>query len=61
MDSADGPAHWGRGRASSDLPGAPLYRIESNQSNASIFEDVGMAHDEVFFLMQSPSIEERLG
>ncbi|KAI1754422.1 hypothetical protein F4782DRAFT_29552 [Xylaria castorea] len=27
---------------------APLYRLGSNQSNASVFEDVEMAHDELF-------------
>ncbi|KAI0199076.1 hypothetical protein F4808DRAFT_434112 [Astrocystis sublimbata] len=28
--------------------GAPLYRLGSNQSNASVFEDVEMAQDELF-------------
>ncbi len=28
-------------------PNHGLYRLNSNQSNASIFEDVEMAHDEV--------------
>ncbi|TGJ86477.1 hypothetical protein E0Z10_g2299 [Xylaria hypoxylon] len=29
-------------------PAAALYRLGSNQSNASVFEDVEMAHDELF-------------
>ncbi len=33
------------GRA--ELP--KLYRLDSNQSSSSVFEDVEMAHDEVFF------------
>ena len=33
----------------SHAPGG-LYRLDSNQSSTSIFEDVEMAHDEVCFL-----------
>ena len=29
---------------------ARLYRLDSNQSNTSFFEDVEMAHDEVRYL-----------
>lgn len=31
--------------------GASLYRMDSNLSSASIFEDVEMAHDEVCLLV----------
>jgi cation-transporting ATPase 13A3/4/5 len=34
------------GGASANAPAA-LYRLNSNQSSSSVFEDVEMAHDEV--------------
>ena len=34
-------------RANGHGPGLGLYRLNSNQSSSSIFEDVEMAHDEV--------------
>lgn len=39
---------------------ATLYRLDSNQSHASIFEDVEMAHEEVTLLnswLQSSSMQ----
>lgn len=35
-------------------PPAGLYRLDSNQSSTSIFEDVEMAHDEVCLLSTLP-------
>jgi hypothetical protein len=34
-------------RANGARPGLGLYRLDSNHSSSSIFEDVEMAHDEV--------------
>ena len=45
MEGVDDLEHGGR--ASEDRPGVGLYRLDSNQSHTSIFEDVEMAHDEV--------------
>ena len=37
----------GAGHESRDRWGTSLYRLNSNQSNTSVFEDVEMAHEEV--------------
>lgn len=59
MDEGSASRHGGTGDdfagGQASLPDGSrtsLYRLDSNHSNASVFEDVEMAHDEVSRLLK---------
>jgi cation-transporting ATPase 13A3/4/5 len=47
MDDHDDAVHGDRDQTPETGHGRGFYRLGTNQSNASVFEDVEMAHDEV--------------